>query len=358
MQSFTKNFWARWLLVLLLNLIAGNSLAEKAPECQYKKPTYFDQVEKSFCLEFAPDYFHRLTSFAEEHTYNGSGNGASSQKMQRPKISVKGALFLLGQVRSESGWGVTKGMAASANNYWGLGGDYPLPNGQSSFMRFKSFEQGFAFLLNHFERGINTAGKKSSKHPGWPKFLPELSKPELDLEAINRSLNSGVYCKKFPAYNTDPKKDCPEGDGKCGCLNYAGLIFILSTKLVVDRCLAVMEKVLEGTPPKESKLVFHPDHYQGPKPLAPWSERLQNFRNELKSYAVATYPKTYCANGGKMAAASKAEGQEWNFSDDAAENRALDIFQQTKRREKVFCHGQPLSDQELNAADAVNCGQE
>jgi hypothetical protein len=239
-------------------------------------------VEKDFCLKFATDYYYRLTQIEETHIYR---YGRNTQSYQRSKISRDGAIFLLGQARAESGWG---GKAFRSFNFWGLGGDYQQADGSSSFMSFKSFDESFAYLLNHFDRGISRQGYDSQQHPGWPAFMPLMSAPgPLDFSAINQSLNIAKWCKTYPAYNTDQQKHCA-GQASCPCLDYAGLIMQHSSKLAVNRCLAVYAKEKCTTEP--TSYVFGA---KNPPPV-PFAKRMEIVHQQLREYAMENYPETYC----------------------------------------------------------------
>ncbi|HAZ13473.1 MAG: hypothetical protein A2X86_13165 [Bdellovibrionales bacterium GWA2_49_15] len=265
------------LLFLLKDALGGS--------CTYKAPTYFTPVEKKFCLNFATDYYYRLRFINEEHRYRV---GRKVQKYERETVSVDGALFLLGQMRAESGWDLTKTRAN--NNFWGLGGDYQRPDGTSSFMKFENFEQGLGFLMNHFARGITTQAHDTPKHPGWPNFLPLLKEEVLDTVAINKSLHAAKWCQQFPAYNTDQESHC-KGRPNCPCVDYSGLIQKFSSTLVIARCLAVYEKHFNHN---KNGLALQDLPMDILETLPVPEERLRIVWEEMKSFAMQRYSKKYC----------------------------------------------------------------
>lgn len=242
--------------------------------CPYVGNGVVTPAEKKFCLNFAADYFYRLRYTEEDLVYKGTVN---SQSMHRSKMSQKGALFMLAQVIMESGWGVGGGYAT--HNYWGLGGAYQNAKGRTTFMSFPSFETSFAFLFNHFERGILSSGKDWEKHSGWPGFLKLIQKDNFTTRELNQSLNSGEWCKNTPAYNVDPDSNCKKKWG-CPCIDYSHFIVRHALSGIARQCIPTWTRALEKNEITEVSIVYA----NTPANFPPKKERVKKALEELSDY--------------------------------------------------------------------------
>ncbi len=252
---------------MLVPLLVFLSVAQAADKRCPWYSSFSSPSEQRFCLDFAFDYHYRLR---HEETLK-----YKKQEMKRTAHTRDGALFLLAKARSEGGWLSTK--AVENNNFWGLGGAYVRADGSSSFMAFPSFDEAFAYYMIHTDRGIRQDGQDDTNNPGWPKFLETMSMEQFTDQDVNKSLNSGNWCNKRPAYNVDQDKAC-KGQKGCPCINYAGEIRKFSLRLAISRCLHVVENA--GPKTHAYSIV-----YKDKRPEHTPAERRALVYKEMKAYA-------------------------------------------------------------------------
>lgn len=269
------------LLVLVLNSIAW------ADQCKQTavEPVYVTGQEKNFCLNFIPGYLQMMKT---PHTVTFRGKSYDLAFNNKKMM-----MFMLAQVSIESGW--ASSMAVRNNNYWGLGGNYPKPDGSNTFMNFKSFDEGHAYLFNHMAYGLTATGADHRYHPGWPKFLNLVKSDREDIsdDEINRSLNSGPYCNKFPAYNTDRLRSCAHlGPKKCACINYSGVIFGIATKRLLSKCIATYEEYYnqQGQAPLRNYVTPDVPQAQNEALVAEAYRFLTEYESQLKSNSSQSSP--------------------------------------------------------------------
>lgn len=221
------------ILVLLFSLTV---FAVSANECKFELPkSYLAKSEKNFCLEFVPSYLEKIQNLNEDTTYTGT-KAESTVNIQFNNRTM--ILFLLSQTAIESGW--ANGISRRYNNYWGIGGWYPKADGSNTFKFFNSFDESFSYLLNHLTHGINISGVDNKYHPGWPMFVDLIKSEREDITGpeLNKALNSGPYCRKYPAYNTDRQRSCRNSGSKdCPCVDYGGKILGSGIKTLLKKCM-------------------------------------------------------------------------------------------------------------------------
>lgn len=277
----------------LSSLELSSSIVFTPKNCPFIGNVVSNSERKQFCLNFAADYFYRLHITEEDLTYV---NGKRSHTMHRSKLSRNGALFMLGQVLVESGWGGGRGYAS--NNYWGLGGAYNKAGGGITLIKFPSFESSFAYIFNHFQSGVSINGKNSTIHTGWPDFLKVITEEKFTADDLNKSLNSGKWCKgSRPHYNVDPAPECakkynckPIGTiqennclliPSCPCVNYAKIIMNISLAQVIRECVPAFSKALSDKNIPEASTVYA-KQFPG---LPPKEERIKIALKEMSEFA-------------------------------------------------------------------------